>query len=155
MTKLKTQIGTKHKNSNCDKIQNSNCDKTQKLNLWQNSKTQKVTKLKKNQIMIFFITVFRKNNLTPQKPMRYKLASVLQSRNVLAPQSSSRSLVVCWSVRSSLGHLCEKFTFTRVQEKHLTLYNSSSDRRDSSDISDSCESSYSGDSKDSSESCDK
>ena len=35
-------------NSDCEekKHKNSNCDKTQKLKLWQNSKTQNVTKLK-------------------------------------------------------------------------------------------------------------
>ena len=61
----KTQIVTKLKNSNCagkknsnlkfwplkisncDKTQNSNCGKTQKLKLWQNSKTQIVTKQNK------------------------------------------------------------------------------------------------------------
>ena len=37
--KKKTQIVTKQK-------KNSNCDKTQKLELWQNSKTHIVTKLK-------------------------------------------------------------------------------------------------------------
>ena len=49
------------KNSNCDKTQHSNCDQTQiliiiffffykslKLKLWQNSKTQIVTKIKKS-----------------------------------------------------------------------------------------------------------
>ena len=42
------KIVTKLKNSNCErkKPKNSNCDKTQKLWLWQNSKTQIVSKLK-------------------------------------------------------------------------------------------------------------
>ena len=47
VTKLKPQIVTKLKNSNCDKTKkNSNCYKTQNLIFWQNSKTQIVTKLK-------------------------------------------------------------------------------------------------------------
>ena len=54
---LKTQIVTKLKNPNCEKLKKtliltklkkSNCDKTnKKTKLWQNSRTQTVTKLKK------------------------------------------------------------------------------------------------------------
>ena len=64
VAKLKTQIVTKHKNSNCEKTQivtnlkNTNCDRTLKLKLWQNSKTQIVTKLKR----VVIVTSFRKNN---------------------------------------------------------------------------------------------
>ena len=46
--KTLTQIVTKGKNTNSEKIKNYDCDKTQKLKLWQNSKTycDKTQKLK-------------------------------------------------------------------------------------------------------------
>ena len=47
VTKLKNSNCDKtRKNSNCDKTKKSNCDKTKKIKLWQNSKSQIVTKLK-------------------------------------------------------------------------------------------------------------
>ena len=50
----KTQIVTKlklwEKNQKNQMWQKSNCDKTQELKLWQNSKNQIVTKLKKHEL---------------------------------------------------------------------------------------------------------
>ena len=45
MTILKTQTVTKLKKLKIGRKKNSKCDKTQKLNMWQNSKTNYVTKL--------------------------------------------------------------------------------------------------------------
>ena len=85
----KTQIAMKLKNSNVDKIkkirlwQNSKTQivtkleankKTQKLKLWWNSKTQTVTKLKLRQMSIDeeekLKGYFSENILTPWQPMR-------------------------------------------------------------------------------------
>ena len=50
MTKLKKKIVTKLKNSDCDRSQKSKLlqNKKKKLQLWQNSKTPIVTKIKKS-----------------------------------------------------------------------------------------------------------
>ena len=95
--------GKKHKpklwNRNLTKIvknfKNSNCDKTRKLKLWQNSKNQIMTKLKKNiklwqnsksQIVtvvivtvltvVVIVTYFSKNNSTPWQLMPCSQGSV-------------------------------------------------------------------------------
>ena len=79
-------------NSNCDKNQivknqklkmwqNSNCDKTVKLKLWQNSicdKTWIMTHLHLWEREKKFQRVFSKSFLTPWKPMRCSLGSILR-----------------------------------------------------------------------------
>ena len=92
------------------------CDKTQKLNLWQNSKTKFVTKLKnsncgktwimtnlkscqKNALKGFLVTTFW--HLDNQWDILW--TANCNSCDVLAALSSSRSLIVCRLVNRSVG----------------------------------------------------
>ena len=79
----KTQSVTQLKNLNCDKteqfvlikLENLNCDKTQKHKLWQNSKTEIVTKLKKTQMVTKFKVqiVTKLKTLNCEKIVKFKL----------------------------------------------------------------------------------
>ena len=75
----------------------------------------------------------------------------------LAAQSSSKSLVVCWSVGRSIYHVCEKVTLKYQMVTKTDVSSNlcdSSDGSDSSDSSDSCDNIDSSDSRNSSDSSD-
>ena len=117
MTKLKTQITTKLIKSNCYKTQNSNCssknkivtklnsnyDNPQKLKLWKNSKTQIVTVVIVSimtvaVVTVLIVTYFRKDNLTPQQPMKFSRWSFSQFL---------RCLPVAFLQRSKIQHFTD------------------------------------------------
>ena len=84
---------TKVQKTNSTKFKNSNCDKTQKLKLWLNSKTQTVTKLKPQNVMVIIVTV----------------VTVIVSVTSFSKNNQPDTLTSVWCVQGSFSQPCDVF----------------------------------------------